>query len=60
MDYITDNPAMIDWSINTKLSRVQVVQNFLEEANIDFSDYLKMVEEKLIFMKSVKTSHDAL
>lgn len=60
MDYITDNPAMIDWSIKTKLSRVQVIANFLEEADVDFSEYLKMVEEKLVFMRSVKNSHDGL
>ena len=60
LDYITDNPAMIDWSLNTKLSRVKVINNFLNGAGIDFLESIRSVEEKLIFFQAIKKKHDEL
>lgn len=60
LDYITDNPAMIDWSLNTKLSRVNVIKSFLEQAGFDFEESLNEVEEKLVFFQAIKRNHDEL
>lgn len=60
LDYTPENPALIDWSLTTKINRVGVISSFLSQEGFDFGDSLKVIEERLAFIKSVKKSHDLL
>ncbi|CAI2384256.1 unnamed protein product [Moneuplotes crassus] len=60
LNYTLENPELINWSLTTKQNRVSVIRSFLEQAGFDFNYNLNVIEEKLVFFKSIKKSHDEL
>lgn len=60
LNYTLENPEIINWSLTTKQNRVSVIRSFLEQAGFDFKYTLNIIEERLVFFKSIKKNHDEL
>ena len=60
LNYKPSDMGMIAWSLNTKLKRLNILKNFLNDSDIDYNLTISRAEESVVFMISIKRNHDEI